>query len=112
MSNNKSTITLDVQLSEDKMPESITWSATQSDMNKPQDARAMLLGLWDANEKSALRIDLWTTKMMMDEMNDFFFQTFMGLADTYGRANKDQEIVKDIKAFAEQFYKKAQESIK
>lgn len=112
MDNTKSTITLDVQLSADKMPESITWSATQSDANKPQDARAMLLGLWDAQEKSALRIDIWTTKMMMDEMNDFFFQTFMGLADTYGRANKNDEIVKDIREFANQFYKKSQESIK
>jgi gliding motility-associated protein GldC len=104
----KSTITLDVILDENKHPESIQWNATQSEVQAPQDARAMLLGLWDPAERSALRIDLWTNKMMMDEMNDFFYQSFLGMADTYGRANKNSELVDEIKKFAQEFYKKAQ----
>ncbi len=107
----KSTITLDVILAENKHPENIEWSASQSEVSAPQNARAMLLGLWDPAERSALRIDLWTDKMMMDEMNDFFYQSFMGMADTYGRANKNTDLVEDIKTFAKAFYKKAQDQI-
>jgi hypothetical protein len=35
----------------------------------------MMLSFWDGSEKAALRIDLWTKDMMVDEMADFFYQT-------------------------------------
>jgi gliding motility-associated protein GldC len=107
MSDKKSKIVLEVGLSNDNMPEQIMWSASNSEVSTPQESRAMLLGLWDYKERSALRIDLWTTEMRMDEMNDFFYQSFLGMADTYGRANKNTEMVDFIKQFAQEFHKKA-----
>ncbi len=74
-----------------------------------QKAKAVLLGLWDGEEKSALRIDLWTTKMMVDEMNDFFYQTFFGMADTYARATGNKDIAETMKDFAKSFHKQATE---
>jgi len=53
-----------------------------------------------------LRIDLWTKDMMVDEMADFFYQTFMGMADSYNRATHNAELVNDMKTFAKDFYKK------
>ena len=47
--------------------------------------------------------------MMVDEMADFFYQTFMSMADTYQRATRNAEISQDIKQFAHGFYKKFQE---
>jgi gliding motility-associated protein GldC len=107
----KSTITLEVSLDENKMPETITWSATQSEADQARDARAFMLSLWDPAERSALRIDLWTKKMMVDEMNDFFFQTMMTMSDTYQRATGNEDLVKELKAFARDFYKKAQDKL-
>ncbi|MBC7554043.1 MAG: gliding motility protein GldC, partial [Taibaiella sp.] len=78
----KSNISIEITLDEDKMPETIEWTAPGGGIDAPQKAKAILLGLWDGAEKSALRIDLWTSKMMVDEMNDFFYQTFYGMADT------------------------------
>ena len=78
---NKSTITVDVFLDEQKIPEKLSWSATQSTMDEPQDANAMMLSFWDGKEKAALRIDLWTKDMMMDEMADFVYQNMMTMAD-------------------------------
>ncbi|MEY4282343.1 MAG: hypothetical protein RLZ39_1755, partial [Bacteroidota bacterium] len=56
-------------------------------------------------------IDLWTKKMMVDEMIDFYFQTFYGLAETFERATKNQALAKELKAFASSFQKKAMDAL-
>ena len=71
----------------------------------------MLLGLWDGEEKSAMRIDLWTGKMMVDEMNDFFYQTIYGMADTYLRATRNEELANEMKQYAKSFLKKASDAL-
>jgi len=103
----KSNINIQIELDEDKMPESIEWNAPDGGVDGLQKAKGMLLGLWDGDSKSALRIDLWTTKMMVDEMNDFFFQSMMGMADTYIRATRNTELANEMKAFAKDFHKKS-----
>lgn len=103
----RSNINIQVQLDEDKMPEIIEWNAPDGGVEGMQQAKALLLGLWDGQEKSALRIDLWTSKMMVDEMNDFFYQTFFGMADTYLRATKNGALSEEMKEFAKSFIKKA-----
>lgn len=101
-----STITIHVQLGEDKIPEQIQWSATQSTADEAQKAKAMMVSFWDAADKSALRIDLWTKDMMVDEMADFFYQTFITMGDTYHRATRNDELTEEIKKFAKEFYAK------
>ena len=103
----QSQINIKVELDEDKMPDTIMWSAPDGGVDAPQESKAILLGLWDGQEKSALRIDLWTKKMMVDEMNDFFYQTFFGMADTYVRATKNGELANELKEFAKSFHQKA-----
>jgi len=102
----KSHINIQIELAEDKMPEAIQWTAPDGGVADWQNAKAILLGLWDGQEKSALRIDLWTSKMMVDEMNDFYYQTLYGMADTYLRATKNAELANDLKEFAKGFLKK------
>jgi len=46
---------------------------------------------------------------MVDEMADFYYQTFMTMADTYARATRQTELVNDIKKFAQEFYRKFQD---
>lgn len=65
-----------------------------------------MLAFWDGSEKTALRIDLWTKDMMMDEMADFYFQTLMTMGDTFERATGKKELAEDIKKFANQFHNK------
>ena len=91
---------------ENRVPDSIVWSATDTGAENAQKAKAMMLSFWDSAEKAALRIDLWTKDMMVDEMADFFYQTMMTMADTYGRATKYLEQVEEMKTFAKDFYEK------
>jgi gliding motility-associated protein GldC len=101
-----SKITVDVLLDPNRIPESIVWNATDSTADNDQKAKAMMMSFWDGADKAALRIDLWTKDMMVDEMGDFYFQTLMTMADTFGRATGHQELVSDMKKFADAFHKK------
>lgn len=104
-----STISIDVQLNDEKVPEAIYWNASDSTIENRQKAKALMLAFWDSAEKTALRIDLWTKDMMVDEMTDFFYQTFMTMADTYGRATQHEELVENMKKFAHEFYHQSRE---
>ncbi len=105
----ESIITVGVQLDEKKVPEKIKWSASDSTAESMQNARAMMLNFWDGEEKAALRIDLWTKEMMVDEMIDFYYQSMMGMADSLARSTGQQELVEDLKKFATVFFRKFQE---
>jgi len=102
----ESDINIKVQLDGSKVPQQITWSATGSTADSPQKAKAVFLAFWDAQDKSALRIDLWTKDMMVDEMANFYFQVFTTMADTFERATKHNELTADIKKFASDFHEK------
>lgn len=98
-----SQITVDVALDESKVPENISWKATDSEADGDNDAAAMFLSFWDHVGKSALRIDLWTKDMTVDEMANFTYQTMMGIAETFKRATKDEELANGIRKFSEDF---------
>ncbi|MBD0298568.1 MAG: gliding motility protein GldC [Flavisolibacter sp.] len=106
---NTSTITINVELDEGRVPQRISWQATESTAVRSQEAKAFILSFWDSAEKTAFRIDLWTKKMMVDEMADFYFQTLMTMADTFERATQQKELVDDMKNFTRQFYNKFRE---
>src|SRR5664279_6046554 len=102
----QSTITIDVELDNDKVPQHIKWKASESTADMAQQSKAMMLSFWDGADKAAMRIDLWTKEMMVDEMADFYYQTMMGMADTFNKATKKEALVSDMKNFAKDFYKK------
>lgn len=105
----QSNIHIKVDLDEHLVPEKIMWQATDSPEPGTNSAKAMMLSFWDAAEKAALKIDLWTKSMMVDEMAEYMFQTFMIMADTYGNATKYTEDAESIRVFAKEFMKKFQE---
>src|SRR6186713_3307808 len=102
----QSKITIDVSLDDKRVPDSITWNASESTADEARKAKAMMISFWDGADKSALRIDLWTKEMMVDEMADFYYQTIMTMADSFNRATKNTELVSDMKNFARDFYQK------
>ena len=103
---NQSSIKIDVLLDPNKVPQQISWSATDSNADMAQKAKAMCIAFWDGADKTALRIDLWTKDMMVDEMADFYYQVFSTMADTFEKATKHNELTKDIKSFAADFHAK------
>ena len=103
---NQSTIKIDVLLDPNKIPEQINWVASDSTAEMVQKAKAMSIAFWDGTDKTAMRIDLWTKDMMVDEMGDFYYQMLMGMADSFKRSTQQQEISDDMKKFAKDFFDK------
>jgi len=101
-----STIKIKVNLDDDKIPQQIEWNATGTTTEHTQQAKGLMLAFWDGAEKTAMRIDLWTKDMMVDEMADFFYQTLITMADTYNRATRHQDLTEEMKEFAKSFYQK------
>ena len=93
-------------LDPNKIPEQINWEASDSTADMKQRAKAMCLAFWDAADKSALRIDLWTKDMMVDEMGDFYYQMLMAMADTFKKATKQEALGEEMKIFAKGFIEK------
>jgi gliding motility-associated protein GldC len=106
----QSEIKIDVALDDHKVPQAIYWTATDSTAEERQHAKAMMVNFWNGMDKAALRIDLWTQEMMIDEMADFYYQTYMGMADSFQRSTGQTALVNDMKTFAKEFFRKFQES--
>jgi len=101
-----SVITIKIKLDDDKIPQQIEWNATGTTTEQTQQAKGLMLAFWDGMEKTAMRIDLWTKEMMVDEMADFFYQTLTTMADTYNRATHHEDLTNEMKEFAKTFYQK------
>ena len=101
-----SEIRLAVKMDDDGVT-AIEWEADDAPEPGLQTAKAMILALWDPAARNSLRIDLWTKDMSVEDMNDFFFQTLLSMADTYKTATNNKDLMADIKIFAREFAEKA-----
>jgi len=105
MSVHTSEIKITVGLDENKIPESLHWSAPGGDVQNAE-TKAMLLSVWDPKAKEALRIDLWTKEMPLDEMKVFFHQTLTAMAGTFKRATNDEKMSATMLDFCDYFAEK------
>ncbi len=101
----KSEINIEVILDENRVPEEIYWSADDGNIYK-EEAKAMLLSMWDSKKKETLRIDLWTKDMPVDEMKKFFHQTLVAMTDSFNRATQDEKMTDTMKDFCDYFAEK------
>ena len=100
-----SKIELTVELDDNRVPESLSWTASDGGIDN-EEAKAMLLSVWDNKAKEALRIDLWTKDMPIDEMKIFFHQTLVAMSDTFHRATQDEKMTATMKDFCDYFAEK------
>lgn len=103
--NKTSEIKFVVELDENRVPEKLTWSAQDGGVEL-EEAKAMMLSIWDGNAKETLRIDLWTKEMPVDEMKQFFHQTLVAMSDTFQRATADEKMAETMKDFCDYFAEK------
>jgi gliding motility-associated protein GldC len=97
-----SEITLKIALDENRVPEKLTWSAQDGGI-KDEDAKAMLLSVWDSKNQESLKIDLWTKDMPVDEMKIFFHQSLVAMSDTFMKATQDEKMTATMKDFCAYF---------
>ena len=102
---NTSEITLKVTLDENRVPEQIQWSAQDGGITN-EEAKAMLLSVWDAKARESLYIPLWTKDMPVDDMKIFFHQTLVAMSDSFMKASQDEKMTATMKDFCDYFAEK------
>lgn len=102
-----SEIKIRVHLDEQQVPEKMEWQSDEAPEQWNENS-GLIFSVWNPREQSAMRIDLWTKDMRVDEMNYFVFQTIMTLADTYEAATQNEELARKMKGFGEFFAEKAE----
>lgn len=102
----KSEIKFIVELDDKKMPDKIHWQADDADFTGMKEAKTLMLSLWDKQDNITLGIDLWTKEMLVDDMNQHFYQIILKLGDTYKRSTNNSEASKMFDDFASQFAEK------
>lgn len=102
MANKTSDINIKVTVDENQVPEIITWTASDTNI-KDKKSKAMMVALWDEEEKNTLRMDLWTKTMTVDEMKQFIHQTLVTMTDTFEKATGEDQMAMAMRDFCE-FY--------
>lgn len=100
-----SEIKINIKLDENQVPENLLWTAKDGGIEN-EEAKTVLLSIWDAKAKETLRIDLWTKDMPVDEMKIFFHQTLVAMTDTFQRATGDDKMTATMNDFCEYFAEK------
>ena len=100
-----SEIKFEIELDQNRVPEKLFWSAADGGVAK-EEAKAIMLSIWDSKAKETMRIDLWTKDMPVDEMKIFFHQTLVAMSDTFKRATDDEKMAATMKDFCDYFAEK------
>lgn len=102
----KTEIKFNITLDENNLPEKMEWQAPDSGWDKTHPAKSVMIAVWDKEENTTLKIDLWTKDMLVDEMKLFFHQTLVSMADTLERATNEDKMAGDMRDFCEYFAEK------
>lgn len=100
----KTEIKFEIELDDNNVPEKIMWNA--KDNGKTAEAKAMILSVWDKEERNTLRIDLWNKEMEVDEMKRFVHQTILTLADSFEKATGEKKMADTMRDFCEYYAEK------
>lgn len=100
-----SKIEFNVGLDENKVPEQLSWTAEEGGISN-EEAKALMISVWDSKAKDTLRMDLWTKDMPIDEMKQFFHQTLVSMAGTFERATNDEKMSATMRDFCDYFAEK------
>ncbi|OEK00524.1 gliding motility protein GldC [Roseivirga sp. 4D4] len=105
----ESEIKLRVELDQENIPEKIYWNATDKDGDQEEETKSFSLSIWDHNNKSTLRIDLWNKEMPLDEMKRFYVDCLGGLAQSVLNSTGDEFMSTAMNRLCEKLVKHLEE---
>lgn len=99
-------INIKVELDENHVPEKIFWNAEDGGIDN-EETKATMISVWDDKKKEALRIDLWTKDLPVDDMKMFLHQILLSISHTYEKATGEEDVAQWLEENAETFAVKA-----
>ncbi|SHI86611.1 gliding motility-associated protein GldC [Hymenobacter daecheongensis DSM 21074] len=105
----KSEIRFSIALDDQKVPEAISWQATDAGPDI-HFAKAINIALWDRDQAGTMKIDLWTKDMPVDEMKHFYVDTIGAMAESLQTATSDAVMVKKMRDLCAELMKHIEEN--
>ena len=100
-----SEIKIQIGLDENNLPIAMKWDAPDGGALN-EEAKGLMLALWNAKEKNTMKMDLWTKDLSIEEMKQFFHQTLLTMADTFEKATGEANITADLRDYCYHFAEK------
>jgi len=97
----KSEIRFSIALDDQKIPEAISWSATDAGPDI-HFAKAINIALWDREQVGTMKIDLWTKDMPTDEMKRFCVDNIGSMAENIVTATNDKAMAEKMRALCKE----------
>ena len=97
----KSEIRFSIALDDNKVPEAISWSATDAGPDI-HFAKAINIALWDREQAGTMKIDLWTKDMPIDQMKRFCVDNIGSMAENIVTATNDKEMAAKMQALCKE----------
>ena len=97
----KSEIRFSIALDDNKVPEAISWSATDAGPDI-HFAKAINIALWDREQVGTMKIDLWTKDMPVDEMKRFCVDNIGSMAENIVTATNDKEMADKMRTLCKE----------
>jgi len=100
-----SEINFQIHLDDQHVPDKIMWTAADKATPGYEEAKAISLALWDHNQQSTLKIDLWAKDMPVLDMKRFYLESIGGIAESLKNATGDTNMVNAINELCEKLGK-------
>ncbi len=97
----KSEIRFSIALDDQKVPEAISWTATDAGADI-HFAKAINVAIWDRNADATMKIDLWTKDMPTDAMKYFVIDNIGSMAETIVSATGDKKMADKMRALCKE----------
>ena len=104
----KSEIRFSIALDDQRIPEAISWQATDAG-DQIHFAKALNISLWDRDDTGTLKIDLWTKDMPVDEMKRFYVDTIAAMSQSLFNATGDEAMAQKMRALCEELMQHLEE---
>ena len=101
----KSDIQFQIELDADNIPERITWEASEKPEGVANETKAISVSLWDETTSNAMRMDLWTKEMTVEEMKRFYVNCLGGMAQTILNSTGDEFMAKETNDLCDRLVK-------
>ena len=98
----KSKLTFELDLDLNNVPEKITMNSSDKQADDVSLKSLMIAG-WDSETKETLRVDLWTKKMMVNEMFIMYHQTLISMANTLEKSTGHEKLAGALRDYCEFF---------
>lgn len=102
---NKSEIKITIDLDKEMMPQLIQWEAESPEGIQKRNSKAMLLSFFDEETLETFKIDLWTKKLQIAEMDRLMYNSLKALTETYFKATKNESLANQMHSFVHHFGK-------